>query len=165
MAGTRYLADPQGGWLYLPPMALFSALSPAVAMRAFIVVNPLIAGFSMFAFLRIERLSRLSATLGGLSLAMLMSTSEIAISMPFAGSLAWTAVTLVARPGTDEPRACPAAPVDRGGCRRMVTGRHRSPQPRAGDVHGAGDRLPRAGAVADVRSGTSDWTRVSRERD
>ena len=33
MAGYRFAADPQGGWLYLLPMALFSRLSPAVAMR------------------------------------------------------------------------------------------------------------------------------------
>ncbi len=99
MAGSRYAADPQGGWLYLTPMALFSSLSPAVAMRAFIVVNPLLAGLGMFAFLRIEKLSRLAGTLGGLSLAMLMSTSEIAVSMPFAGSLAWTTVTLVGAAG------------------------------------------------------------------
>ena len=95
MAGYRFAADPQGGWLYLLPMGLFSQLSPAVAMRAFIVANPLIAGLGLFGFLRIERLSRLAATAGGLSLAMLMSTSEIAISMPFAGAMAWTTVSLV----------------------------------------------------------------------
>ena len=99
MAGYRYAADPQGGWLYLLPMGLFSSLSPAVAMRAFIVANPIIAGLSLFAFLRIEQLSRLAATAGALSLAMLMSTSEIAISMPFAGAMAWTCVALVGAAG------------------------------------------------------------------
>ena len=99
MAGYRYAADPQGGWLYLAPMALFSQLSPAVAMRAFIVANPMIAGIGLFSFLRIERLTRLAAAAGGLSLAMLMSTSEIAISMPFAGAVAWTSVTLAGAAG------------------------------------------------------------------
>jgi hypothetical protein len=99
MAGARFAADPQGGWLYLAPMALFSTLSPAAAMRAFIVLNPLLAGLGLFAFLRMERLSRLAATLGGLSLAMLMATSEIAVSMPFAGSLAWTVVVLIGAAG------------------------------------------------------------------
>ncbi|MGH2630653.1 MAG: hypothetical protein ACRDHI_08855 [Actinomycetota bacterium] len=99
MAGYRYAADPQGGWLYLLPMGLFSQLSPAVAMRAFIVANPMIAGLGLFGFLRLERLSRLAATAGGLSIAMLMSTSEIAISMPFAGSTAWTAVALLGAAG------------------------------------------------------------------
>lgn len=99
MAGYRYAADPQGGWLYLLPMGLFSWLSPAVAMRAFIVANPMIAGLSLFAFLRTERLSRLASTAGGLSLAMLMSSSEIAISMPFAGAMAWCCVALVGAAG------------------------------------------------------------------
>ncbi len=99
MAGYRFAADPQGGWLYLLPMALFSRLSPAVAMRAFIVANPIIAGLGLYGFLRIERLSRLAAAAGGLSLAMLMSTSEIAIAMPFAGAMAWTTVVLVGAAG------------------------------------------------------------------
>jgi hypothetical protein len=108
MAGYRYAADPQSGWLYLLPMGLFSRLSPAAAMRAFIVANPLIAGLGLFGFLRLERLSRLAATAGGLSLAMLMSTSEIAISMPFAGSTAWTTVTLVGAAGFRRAGGWPA---------------------------------------------------------
>ncbi len=99
MAGYRYAADPQGGWLYLLPMGLFSQLSPAVAMRAFIVANPLIAGLALWWFLRIERTSRLAASAAGLSLAMMMSTSEIAISMPFAGATAWSCVALVGAAG------------------------------------------------------------------
>jgi hypothetical protein len=99
MAGYRFAADPQGGWLYLTPMVLFSALSPAAAMRAFILVNPLLAGLGLYGFCRLERLSRVAATVGGLSLAMLMSTSEIAVSMPFAGSIAWTTVALIGAAG------------------------------------------------------------------
>lgn len=99
MAGYRYAADPQGGWLYLLPMGLFSQLAPAVAMRAFIVANPIIAGLGLFSFLRLERFSHLAATAGGLSIAMLMSTSEIAISMPFAGAMAWSCVTLAGAAG------------------------------------------------------------------
>src|SRR4029079_18808853 len=48
---------------------------------------------------RVERLSRVAATVGGLSLGMLMSTSEIAVSMPFAGSIAWTTVALIGAAG------------------------------------------------------------------
>ena len=77
-------------------------------MRAFIVANPLIAGLGLFGFLRLERLSRLAATAGGLSLAMLMSTSEIAISMPFAGSTAWTTVALVGAAGFRRAGGWPA---------------------------------------------------------
>lgn len=99
MIGTRYAADPQSGWLAIAPMGLFAWLSPAVAMRALIVAQPLLAGLGLYAFLRIEKLSRLSATLGGLSLAMMMATSEIAVSMPFAGALAWTTVVLTGAAG------------------------------------------------------------------
>src|SRR6266513_5803188 len=79
MLGYRFAADPQSGWLYVPPMVLFSTLSPGAALRALIVFNPLLAGLGLFWFLRKEDLSRPVATAGGLSLAMLMSTSEVAI--------------------------------------------------------------------------------------
>jgi hypothetical protein len=99
MAGYRFAADPQSGWLYAPPMLLFSLFSPGSALRMFIVFNPLLAGLGMYAFLRKESLERAAATAGGLVLAMMMSTSTISISLPFAGALAWTAVLLVAASG------------------------------------------------------------------
>jgi hypothetical protein len=99
MMGYRFAADPQSGWLYVPAMALFSLLSPGAAMRALIVLNPLVAGLGLYWFLRKESLARAAATAGGLSLAMLMSTSEMAISMPFAGFLAWTTIVLVGASG------------------------------------------------------------------
>jgi hypothetical protein len=99
MIGARFAADPQSGWLSVVPMGLFTGLSPAAAMRAMIVVHPLIAGVGLYAFLRMDSLSRLAATMGGLSLAMMMATSEIVVSMPFAGSLAWTTITLVGAAG------------------------------------------------------------------
>jgi hypothetical protein len=99
MAGYRFAADPQSGWLYAPPMLLFSALSPGTALRWFIVLNPLVAGLGMYAFLRMESLGRAAATIGGLVLAMTMSTSTIVISLPFAGSIAWTTVLLVSASG------------------------------------------------------------------
>jgi hypothetical protein len=95
MTGTRFAADPQAGWLYLPPMALFSWLSPGAAMRAFIVVDPLLAGLGAYWFLREEDLPAPAATVGGLALAMPMSTSIVAIAMPFAGAIAWTTLVLV----------------------------------------------------------------------
>jgi hypothetical protein len=96
MAGYRFAADPQSGWLYAPPMLLFSLLSPGLALRLFIILNPLLAGLGLYAFLRRETLGRAAATSGGLVLAMMMSTSTIAISLPFAGALAWTTVVLLA---------------------------------------------------------------------
>jgi hypothetical protein len=99
MTGTRFAADPQAGWLYATPMALFSILSPGAAMRAFILFNPILAGLGMFWFLRKESLGRLPATLGGLALAMPMSTSIVAVAMPFAGAIAWTTIVLAAASG------------------------------------------------------------------
>jgi membrane protein YfhO len=99
MLGYRFAADPQSGFLYVPAIALFSLLPPGAALRALIVFNPLLAGLGLYGFLRLERLSRPAATAGALSLAMLMSTSEVAISMPFAGFLAWTTVVLIGASG------------------------------------------------------------------
>ncbi|MBA3689891.1 MAG: hypothetical protein H0W82_00575 [Actinobacteria bacterium] len=99
MMGYRFAADPQSGWLYVPAMAIFGLLSPGAAMRALIVLNPLVAGLGLYWFLRKESLSRPAATAGGLSLGMLMATSEISISMPFAGFLAWTTIVLVGASG------------------------------------------------------------------
>jgi hypothetical protein len=99
MTGTPYVADPQSGWLYAPPMLLFTLLSPGAAARAFIAFNPILAGLGWYAFLRIERVARPIATVGGLSLALAMATSILAISLPFAGAIAWTTVVLVAAAG------------------------------------------------------------------
>ena len=99
MLGYRFAADPQSGWLYVPPMLLFSTLSPGAAMRALIVLNPLLAGLGLFWFLRKESISRPVATVAGLCLGMLMSTSDMAISMPFAGFLGWTTIVLVGASG------------------------------------------------------------------
>jgi hypothetical protein len=99
MTGYRFAADPQSGWLYAPPMLLFSLFSPGIALRLFVVLNPLLAGLGTYVFLRKEALGPAAATAGGLVLAMMMSTSTIAISLPFAGALAWTVVLLVAASG------------------------------------------------------------------
>jgi hypothetical protein len=96
MAGYRFAADPQSGWLYAGPMLLFSSLSPGPALRAFVVLNPLLAGLGLYGFLRSESVARVAATAGALVLGMTMSTSTIAISLPFAGATAWTAVLLFA---------------------------------------------------------------------
>lgn len=96
MLGYRFAADPQGGWLYAPPMVLFSTLSPGVAMRTMVILHPLLAGLGLFSFLRIEAVGRLAATVAAVSLAAMMTTSELVLSMPFAGTVAWTTVVLVA---------------------------------------------------------------------
>ena len=96
LGGTPFAADPQSGWTYLPAMLLFSAFSCGRAIRWFVVLQPILAGLGIYAFLRGERLSRPAATAGGLVLAMVMADSYLALSLPFAGSIAWTALLLAA---------------------------------------------------------------------
>ena len=99
MAGYRFAADPQSGWLYAPAMSLFSLLNPGTAMRAFIVFNPTLGGLGVYAFCRREGLGVIAATAAGLSSAMVVAASEISISLPFAGALAWIPVALVGASG------------------------------------------------------------------
>ena len=99
MAGSPFAADPQSGWLYLPWMLLSWLLPCGAGLRAFIVLQPILAGLGLYWFLRRERLHRTAATAGGLSLAMMIAASNVAISLPFAGSLAWTPFVLVGASG------------------------------------------------------------------
>ncbi len=99
MLGYRFAADPQSGWLYLPPMLLFSPLDPGAAMRAMIVLQPLVAGLGLYGFLRVDGAGRVAATAGGPAIAGALSASEVAVAMPFAGVLAWTSVVLLAAAG------------------------------------------------------------------
>lgn len=94
MGGVPFAADPQSGWLYLPAMLLYAVLPCGSALAWFIVLQPLLAGLAIWWFLRTEGLSRTAATIGGLVLAMAMASSTIAISLPVAGSLAWSALLL-----------------------------------------------------------------------
>lgn len=99
MLGTPFAADPQSGWLYAPQMLFSWLFGCGGGLRAFIVAQPILAGLGLWWFLRREGLSRLAATAGGLSLAMVMSASNVAVSLPFAGTLAWTPFTLVGASG------------------------------------------------------------------
>ena len=94
LGGLPFAADPQSGWMSLLPMALFTALPCAAAMQVTMAALPVIAGVALYGFLRTEGLSRPSATVGGLTLAMAISGSELVTSLPFAGTLAWTSATL-----------------------------------------------------------------------
>jgi hypothetical protein len=96
MGGVPFAADPQSGWMYLPVMALFTALPCQVAIRVLIVAQPALAGLGIYWFARSEGLGRPAATVGGSALALAMSAGDLASSVPFSGSLAWTAVTLAA---------------------------------------------------------------------
>ncbi len=99
MAGTPFAADPQSGWLYVPSMLLSRMLPCGTGLRAFIVLQPLMAGLGLYWFLRMERLGRPAATAGGLSLALMIAASVVGISLPFSGTLAWTPFVLVGASG------------------------------------------------------------------
>lgn len=108
MGGVPFAADPQSGWMYAPAMVLFSTLSCAAAIRWFVVVNPAIAGLGLYAFLRGEGLGRPASTVGGLALSMPLAGSYLLLNLPFAGTLAWTAVTLAATSRMVRAHAWPA---------------------------------------------------------
>ncbi len=99
MAGTPFAADPQSGWLSAPTMLLSWLFGCGDGLRAQIVLNPILAGLGLLWFLRKEGLGRMAATAGGLSLAMAISASIVAISLPFAGTLAWGPFVLVGASG------------------------------------------------------------------
>jgi hypothetical protein len=96
LAGTPFAADPQSGWLYLPAMALYAALPCHAAIRWFVIAQPLLGGLGTYWFLRSEGLSRPSATVGGVGLALAVAGTLLALYLPFAGTLAWTAMLLAA---------------------------------------------------------------------
>lgn len=99
MAGTPFAADTQSGWLSLPTMVLSWGVGCGGGLRALLVLHPILAGLGLWWFLRKEGLGRIAATAGGLSLAMAVAASSIAVSMPFAGTLAWTPFALVGASG------------------------------------------------------------------
>jgi hypothetical protein len=99
MAGTPFAADPQSGWLYLPWMLTSWLLPCGDGLRAFIVLQPALAGLGLCWFLRKEGLDRAAAAAGGLALAMAIAASNVGISLPFAGTLAWTPFVLVGASG------------------------------------------------------------------
>src|SRR5437660_1133097 len=106
-AGTPFVSDPQSGWLDAPAMGLFSTLSCGAALRAYIVLQPLLAGLGLYWFLRTESLHRVAATAGGLSASMLIATSNVGLSLPFDAMLAWTPFILVGAGGYLRARTLP----------------------------------------------------------
>lgn len=99
MLGTPFAADPQSGWLYAPQMLFSWLFGCGGGLRAFIVAQPILGGLGVWWFLGREGLGRLAAAAGGLSLAMMISASNVAVSLPFAGTLAWTPFALVGASG------------------------------------------------------------------
>ncbi len=96
MGGAPFAADPQSGWLSLPAMGLSWALPCGLALRVLVVLLPLLAGLGAYAFLRGEGVSRPGATAAGLMLSLGIAASDLTLSFPFAGAIAWTMLTLAA---------------------------------------------------------------------
>ncbi|MDQ3940805.1 MAG: hypothetical protein M3238_05585, partial [Actinomycetota bacterium] len=94
MAGAPFAADPQSGWMYFAPMVLYTMLPCAVALRAFVVLVPVVAGLGMYWFLRGELVSRAAATSGGLVLAFVIASTKVLANLPFSDTLAWTPLLL-----------------------------------------------------------------------
>jgi hypothetical protein len=94
MGGVPFASAPESGWGYLPPMLLFTGLGCGTAIRWMIVIQPILAGLGIYWFLRSEGLSRPAGTVGGLSLALVIAGSNLVVTIPFSGTLAWTSLTL-----------------------------------------------------------------------
>lgn len=108
MGGLPFAADPQSGWMYVPAMLLYTAFPCGTALRWFIVLQPILAGLGVYWFLRSEGLSRPAGTVGGLMLALGMASSRLALTLPFAGVLAWTPIMLACASRLYRARTWPA---------------------------------------------------------
>src|ERR687898_72894 len=99
MAGRPFAADAQSGWLPMTTMLASWLFGCGDGLRAMIVAYPIIAGVGLWWFLRREGLGRIAATAGGLSIAMTIAASSVAVALPFAGFLAWTPFVFVGASG------------------------------------------------------------------
>src|SRR6266540_321129 len=96
MAGIPFAAEPQSGWMSLLPMALFSGLPCTVALRWYLVLQPILAGLGLYWFLRSEGISRSGATVAGLTFSLSLAGSLLVGAPYFTGAAAWTALSLAA---------------------------------------------------------------------
>jgi hypothetical protein len=99
MIGMPFAADAQSGWLSLASMGTSWSFGCGGGLRAQVVLHPMLAGLGLWWFLRRESLGRIASTAGGLSVAMAIAASIVAISLPFGGTLAWTPFVLVGASG------------------------------------------------------------------
>jgi hypothetical protein len=96
MGGVPFAADPQSGWMSFVPMALFSALPCAAAIRWFLIAQPILAGLGLYAFMRSEEISRAGSTTAGLVISLMVSGSLLLLNPALSATIAWTAITLAA---------------------------------------------------------------------
>ncbi len=96
MGGTMFAGDPLHGWMNLSAMVLFTVLRCDLALRAYMMLQPILAGLGIYWFLRAERLSRPASTVGGLVLAVPLAGSSVFGSLYLSASVAWIALLLAA---------------------------------------------------------------------
>jgi hypothetical protein len=92
--GVPFVSDPQSGWLYAPVLPLFSLFSCTRAMTLMMLLNPILAGLGLYLFFRREGAGRPAAAVAGLTISLTITGSAVVLSMPFSGTLAWTAMSL-----------------------------------------------------------------------
>jgi hypothetical protein len=108
MGGVPFAADPLSGWMWFPPMALYTLFPCDVAVRYFVVLQPVLAGLGIYWFLRGERVSRPAAVAGGLALSLAIAASKTLVGFHFSGILAWSAVLLASASRCLQARSWPA---------------------------------------------------------
>lgn len=94
LSGRPFAADPQSGWLYLMPMALFTALPAHTAVRLMVVLPPILAALALYAFCRIEGMPRIAGFCGGAALLGLTTPEAMLVRPPFEGTLLYAMTTL-----------------------------------------------------------------------
>ena len=94
LSGRPFAADPQSGWLYLMPMALFTALPAHTAIKLMVVLPPLLAALALYAFCRIEGMPRIAGFCGGAALLGLTTPEAVLLRTPFESTLLYAMTTL-----------------------------------------------------------------------
>jgi hypothetical protein len=94
LSGRPFAADPQSGWLYLMPMALFTALPSHTAIKLMVVLPPLLAALALYAFCRIEGMPRLAGFCGGAALLGMTTPEAVLLRTPFEATLLYAMTTL-----------------------------------------------------------------------
>ena len=94
LSGHPFASDPQSGWMYLPPMVLSVLFSPLWTVKLMALLQPILAGCGLYAFLVEEQFGRVLAAAGGVSLAGMIAGSTLYAAIPFSATLAWMALSL-----------------------------------------------------------------------
>ena len=95
-SGTPFAANPLSGWTYLPAMVLFTVLPLAAAAHIYLIVHPLLAGFSTYALARTLGIGRAGALLAGVAYANTgFLQVQNACCFAFASVYTWLPVALL----------------------------------------------------------------------